>query len=196
MTFDGSYLREIDHYFMARGAGESLPLPTQDIAPKMLQFITALKASGLPHRFEAGSMVLSLDSETRENFTKILGDLDAGRTEGRMRTFRVPFLQQKYGLSISRTQGSNWQEELRRSAVQMEISQCNHWVVVQLADKAEYEISSIEVIEPGRFDPAELSFERARHEVTTKERIGKLKPGRNDLCPCGSGKKFKHCHGS
>ncbi len=21
------------------------------------------------------------------------------------------------------------------------------------------------------------------------------KPGRNDLCPCGSGKKFKHCHG-
>ncbi|WP_455107565.1 SEC-C metal-binding domain-containing protein [Porphyromonas sp.] len=19
--------------------------------------------------------------------------------------------------------------------------------------------------------------------------------GRNDLCPCGSGKKFKHCHG-
>ena len=20
-------------------------------------------------------------------------------------------------------------------------------------------------------------------------------PGRNDKCPCGSGKKFKHCHG-
>ncbi len=22
------------------------------------------------------------------------------------------------------------------------------------------------------------------------------KVGRNDVCPCGSGKKFKHCHGS
>ncbi|NTW63727.1 MAG: hypothetical protein HGA46_06485, partial [Chlorobiaceae bacterium] len=22
-----------------------------------------------------------------------------------------------------------------------------------------------------------------------------VKPGRNDLCPCGSGKKFKNCHG-
>jgi preprotein translocase subunit SecA len=22
------------------------------------------------------------------------------------------------------------------------------------------------------------------------------KPGRNDACPCGSGKKFKHCHGA
>jgi uncharacterized protein YecA (UPF0149 family) len=21
------------------------------------------------------------------------------------------------------------------------------------------------------------------------------KPGRNDMCPCGSGKKFKRCHG-
>jgi len=21
-------------------------------------------------------------------------------------------------------------------------------------------------------------------------------PGRNDPCPCGSGKKFKHCHGA
>jgi preprotein translocase subunit SecA len=22
------------------------------------------------------------------------------------------------------------------------------------------------------------------------------KVGRNELCPCGSGKKYKHCHGS
>jgi preprotein translocase subunit SecA len=21
-------------------------------------------------------------------------------------------------------------------------------------------------------------------------------PGRNDPCPCGSGKKYKHCHGA
>ena len=21
-------------------------------------------------------------------------------------------------------------------------------------------------------------------------------PGRNDVCPCGSGRKFKHCHGA
>jgi len=24
----------------------------------------------------------------------------------------------------------------------------------------------------------------------------KKKVGRNELCPCGSGKKFKHCHGN
>lgn len=26
-------------------------------------------------------------------------------------------------------------------------------------------------------------------------KVKKEKVGRNDLCPCGSGKKFKHCHG-
>lgn len=27
-------------------------------------------------------------------------------------------------------------------------------------------------------------------------KLGRRKTGRNELCPCGSGKKFKHCHGS
>jgi hypothetical protein len=24
--------------------------------------------------------------------------------------------------------------------------------------------------------------------------LGKIHPGRNELCPCGSQKKYKHCH--
>ena len=28
------------------------------------------------------------------------------------------------------------------------------------------------------------------------ENVDYKKVGRNDRCPCGSGKKFKHCHGS
>ena len=35
------------------------------------------------------------------------------------------------------------------------------------------------------------------HEVINEpaHRDGEMKVGRNDLCPCGSGKKFKKCHG-
>jgi preprotein translocase subunit SecA len=37
-------------------------------------------------------------------------------------------------------------------------------------------------------------------EIETKEQIQNLdleakKIGRNKVCPCGSGKKYKHCHG-
>ena len=33
-----------------------------------------------------------------------------------------------------------------------------------------------------------------RKQIETVRRVEK-KVGRNDLCPCGSGKKYKHCHG-
>jgi preprotein translocase subunit SecA len=32
-------------------------------------------------------------------------------------------------------------------------------------------------------------------ETTSLEEIDNKKIGRNDPCPCGSGKKFKQCHG-
>ena len=40
---------------------------------------------------------------------------------------------------------------------------------------------------------AQDTRENARRPVQpiVKEKL----PGRNDLCPCGSGKKFKNCHG-
>lgn len=31
------------------------------------------------------------------------------------------------------------------------------------------------------------------HYLTGKTREGQLKPGRNDPCPCGSGRKYKTC---
>jgi len=43
-------------------------------------------------------------------------------------------------------------------------------------------------------DLAELTHERRWHVATVKRAAPKV--GRNDPCPCGSGKKFKHCHGT
>ena len=35
-----------------------------------------------------------------------------------------------------------------------------------------------------------------KHEASVQEPLRSDKTGRNDLCPCGSGKKFKKCHGA
>jgi preprotein translocase subunit SecA len=43
---------------------------------------------------------------------------------------------------------------------------------------------------PRVLDSAEASSERDPNDSATWGRIG-----RNEPCPCGSGKKFKHCHG-
>lgn len=36
---------------------------------------------------------------------------------------------------------------------------------------------------------------KAAEQRRFQEQYGHLKVGRNDVCPCGSGKKFKKCHG-
>ena len=39
--------------------------------------------------------------------------------------------------------------------------------------------------------------ENNNKQIKTEEtKSDKKKVGRNEKCPCGSGKKFKHCHGS
>jgi len=51
-----------------------------------------------------------------------------------------------------------------------------------------------EIVKKTRTSPAEAEghrvFEARQHSVTEE-----MKAGRNDPCPCGSGKKFKKCHG-
>ena len=41
-----------------------------------------------------------------------------------------------------------------------------------------------------------ISDENKKKEKNQKETFDTKKVGRNDKCPCGSGKKFKHCHGN
>jgi preprotein translocase subunit SecA len=44
---------------------------------------------------------------------------------------------------------------------------------------------------------AQNALSNDTNESTTPEPYvrGQRKVGRNELCPCGSGKKYKHCHG-
>ena len=42
---------------------------------------------------------------------------------------------------------------------------------------------------------ADRAQKRSRSEVDKANPATWGKVGRNELCPCGSGKKFKHCHG-
>ena len=44
-------------------------------------------------------------------------------------------------------------------------------------------------------DQQEAAAQDTREQVHREPIRVEKTPGRNDLCPCGSGKKFKHCHG-
>jgi len=195
ISFDPSHMREIDYYFSNKSKGETPKVPTQMMPEKMKELVIALRDCSLKSRFEAGSIILSIDEAGRDKFEKGLITLEKGRQEKRQLTFRLPFAAHSYGLTVTCANDKYWEEELRRSAVQMAQGNCGRWLVVQLADKSPYEISRIEAIIPGRFSDEELVSERIRHEQKSQSVIVKENPGRNDFCPCGSGKKYKRCHG-
>ena len=46
----------------------------------------------------------------------------------------------------------------------------------------------------GAPDPRRLATNRGEQEARKPIKVDK-QPGRNDPCPCGSGKKYKKCHG-
>jgi hypothetical protein len=195
MSYDPSYMRDIDYYFAEKSAGLTPQVPSQKIPVKVRDFINALKDSHLSGRFEAGSIVLSMDDAGRNEFQKALNTLDLKREEGIQRTFRIPFPKLSLGLSVSNTDDTHFKEELVISAAYMEQGKCKRWIVVQLVNEDPYIISKIEVIFPGRFSDEELIPGKSHLEEKTLQLIKTEKPGRNDPCPCGSGKKYKRCHG-
>jgi hypothetical protein len=89
------------------------------------------------------------------------------------------------------------------------ISVCYHYdsgAVETLPDSRHEEATGRELIavlrqlqpEVGRFLAKRHGVLRQLYRSSTKQRTARLptlKPGRNDPCPCGSGKKFKRCCG-
>jgi preprotein translocase subunit SecA len=49
---------------------------------------------------------------------------------------------------------------------------------------------------PGELSPGQRARPRPQASMPPPASRAAPKIGRNDLCPCGSGKKFKKCHGA
>ncbi|HEY9133414.1 MAG TPA: preprotein translocase subunit SecA, partial [Dyella sp.] len=62
----------------------------------------------------------------------------------------------------------------------------------RLAERLQQQMQATGGGAPRTLDAPEIPMPVIEHEVVQREGP---KVGRNDPCPCGSGKKFKHCHG-
>lgn len=59
----------------------------------------------------------------------------------------------------------------------------------QRQDMSRYRTEKTDI--SGNNDPEERAPQQPKQEPVRAEK----RVGRNDLCPCGSGKKYKNCHG-
>ncbi|WP_028080055.1 preprotein translocase subunit SecA [Solimonas soli] len=86
------------------------------------------------------------------------------------------------------------EEQRRRQAELLEKRmQLQHDAAPTAVDNAPTEAAPAPgpAVAPRRFEPAPVAVERPATMVREMPKVG-----RNDPCPCGSGKKYKHCHGA
>ena len=57
------------------------------------------------------------------------------------------------------------------------------------------QIFRVKILSEKNFKPREMKLEKRDFEQSHDPIKKTVKIGRNDPCPCGSGKKYKHCHG-
>ncbi|HCS13215.1 MAG TPA: preprotein translocase subunit SecA, partial [Zetaproteobacteria bacterium] len=93
--------------------------------------------------------------------------------------------------------------ETMLSAVAREVTR----VTLTVQIRAEEDVEAVEAQEPelsnvhyhhADFDQALAGKDEAIEETAPPQPIERQSPkvGRNDPCPCGSGKKYKQCHGA
>ncbi|HPI70193.1 MAG TPA: SEC-C metal-binding domain-containing protein, partial [Tenuifilaceae bacterium] len=62
--------------------------------------------------------------------------------------------------------------------------------VQQAGQQRKLDMSKYETSRTDALQAAQNTQERSREPVRVEKKVG-----RNDPCPCGSGKKYKNCHG-
>ncbi len=201
MQFDG-YTTPINEYFSAVLVGGAPLKPRQKMSRRVAEIVDLLGTSNEPHRAELSSFILDGAGDWRDTLaSSIENALKENKELKRSRPLS------SYG-GMEMTQFV-WSPDAPRNAE----GAIEHTRVVMLADnKADRRLVELEYDKDGKLfgahlrhvtlagvPEAEIKRLRAKGVALQQRRIAsaqaKGKIGRNDQCPCGSGKKWKRCHG-
>ncbi|SOC13356.1 YecA family protein [Stappia indica] len=191
---------------------ESRPFPTQDLPEEVLKLLGALDATRARGWLSAESHIRDLGDEGRRNLAKMLSDLRRTLNQHPARYFTLVgdgkplfvWLQQ-HGHQIDWTKVN---DKASAAALAVKARRATGIMAEVTADGIYRRAEFFTVIIPTEkkeenshiYADAMRMTSRKRtmnlNKTTSVTRINKSKKtGRNDPCPCGSGKKFKKCHG-
>ncbi|NOT82820.1 MAG: preprotein translocase subunit SecA [Gallionella sp.] len=140
------------------------------------------------HRYESGIMLHSLDVHWREH----LAALDHLRQGIHLRGYAQKNPKQEYKREAFELFSS------MLDAIKLEVTQVLMLVQVrseeEMARDAAAEAAAVENVQYHHADYEEALAQPVKKEVPQQWNNG-MKVGRNDPCPCGSGRKYKQCHG-
>ena len=201
MQFDG-YITPTNEYFNAVLVGDSPPKPRQKMPHRIAEIVDLLAASNEPHRAELSSFILDGAGDWRDTLSSSIENALKENKELK----RARPLSSYGGVEVTQFVWSSDAPRNEESAVE-------HTRVVTLgSNKTSRRLVEFEYDKDGKLFGAHLrhvtlvglsdaEIKRLRVEAAALQhrRIANAqaneKIGRNDQCPCGSGKKWKKCHG-
>lgn len=198
------YRKDLDNYFCRLYLPELNPTkPKQDLPNEITEIIRLLEQEIDKNKIDVAHFFLDMSSEAKEDFCRAIRDVLKRQHEiGRM-VAMLAFGEIKYCLFIAipgiRVMSTQERQDYVLSAILNDESMPIMWIDLDYDEDgklrgAKGKQCSFSDIPPGDIDRLkELSAKNAKSRIESFQRQNQRKIGRNDPCPCGSGKKYKKC---
>jgi uncharacterized protein YchJ len=202
------YREKIDTYF-AHMIHENLELtkPKQEIPSKIEEIINYIDStSKLQKRTSLSTFLLDLSDEARQWFCDAITNALTRQLETKRMTITSCFGEANYSLccyqpSIPALEPQYIVDYALAAVLQNEepsrLVIHLHYNIQNILQSLDFKLLTKADIPPDRISElSELADKYSESRIMSfKRQNGIKKMGRNDPCPCGSGKKFKKCHG-
>ncbi len=201
LGFDG-FRTPIDEFFGAKLRGENPALPRQSVPKRLADIVSFLPKTNKSHRSELAAFLLDGSGDFREAIaTAIDRALLENRGLKRARPLSIygPMAMTLYVWSPSAPALGKPAEDHVRAVLFARNETSRRLVELTYDDNGVLIDAQMKRVTLAGLASAELARIKAASSSLQDTRLAearlKGKIGRNDACPCGSGKKYKRCHG-
>jgi hypothetical protein len=198
------FRQDLDSYFCSLYLPELNPTkPKQDMPNEITEIIQLLDRGSDENRIDVAHFLLNMSSEAKDDFCRAIHHALRRQPEiGRMVVMSA-FGEIKYCLFVEipgiKVMSTQERQDYVLSAILSDESMPITWIDLDYDEDgkllgAKGKQCSYSDIPPAEIDRLkELSVEYAKSRIESFQRQNHKKVGRNNPCPCGSGKKYKKC---
>jgi len=192
------YTESLDRYYdYLAGRVSTGKKPVMSISDEYKQLINDIEITKKPNFTDVTTSLLSYSSKTIKEIIASIGNLQSSLDrDGLDHDLTLFFNKEKEGLLISVT-NSKTQENLlkleQHCKLKMYQTKYNKWILVVFEIQDGKRQVDFRIFEKNwEYDPI-MEEKLKRFKKAKFRKISVDKVGRNDPCPCGSGKKYKKC---
>jgi len=201
------YREKLDQYFSSLfHEGMLVEKPMQKVPRRLLEIINSLDNSSIPGRVSLACYLLDLSSETRESFCNFIEDCLVKQKQSNRMLIVSTFGDVRYSVFCHQTEVDELTDEYMRDYVLATLNKFNEESRLELhlyynknllLEDIKYTFIKRSDIPVERLDELSVLGDKyAESRITSyKSQNNNNKIGRNEKCPCGSGLKYKNCHG-